>query len=70
MSGPRIGPEHGTCVECGTVAPLVNFTRGAFGPGTVGGYLGGHHRPGTRRGTRCRGSFGGWVEQPLVRPAP
>lgn len=57
----RVGPETGVCLACGTVAPLVNY-----GPPRNGlpaeGYLARHHRPGTRRGTSCRGSFGGWAE--------
>ena len=49
------------CVACGVSVPIVNFRRDEFGPGIHGGYLGRHHRKGTRPGTKCSGSFGPWV---------
>ena len=59
------------CPICGSTAPIVNYTPHEFGPGNHGGYLGRHHRPGTRPGTNCRGSFGRWLvladeDQPLA----
>ncbi|EYR62162.1 hypothetical protein N866_11190 [Actinotalea ferrariae CF5-4] len=66
--GTRVGPETGTCPQCGTRAPLVNYTPPAKDRAMPAeGYLGAHRRPGTRAGTRCRGSFGGWVER-AARP--
>ncbi len=60
-----IGPDVGTCLVCGVRAPIVNLRRQrtASGQVLVLGYLGRHHRPRTRQGTQCRGSFGSWREQ-------
>ena len=53
----------GTCPTCGTRVAIVNY-RAPEGRRTwEEGYLGRHHRPGTRMDSKCRGSFGGWVER-------
>lgn len=52
----------GTCLECGALAVIVNHTP-ASGRQLEEGYLGRHHRRGTRAGTKCRGSFGSWSEK-------
>lgn len=47
---------------CGRTFTIVNYQ-----PATQKlpelGYVGRHQRPGTRAGTKCRGSFGGWIER-------
>ena len=56
-------PKTGTCPVCGVVTVVVNY-RAPEGRRTWDvGYLGRHHRPRTREGTKCRGSFGAWLER-------
>ena len=55
--------KTGTCPVCGTVTVVVNYSPPSGWRTWQEGYLGRHHRPGTRQGTKCRGSFGGWVER-------
>lgn len=55
----------GTCPQCGERAVIVNHSTLR---GIEVGYLGRHHRPGTRAGSKCRGSFGRWLEK--RHPAP
>jgi hypothetical protein len=61
----------GTCPACGVIVRLINYSPPRVVNGRTrlpaGGYLGGHHRRGTRLGTRCRGSFGTWVERDTQR---
>lgn len=54
------GPHTGTCKACGLRVAIVNYGRASWGEK---GYLSRHTRPGTRAGSKCRGSFGTWVER-------
>ena len=53
----------GTCPVCGTRAGIVNYRAPQGRRMWEEGYLGRHHRPGTRPDSKCRGSFGHWVER-------
>lgn len=68
-TGSQIGPATGRCLKCGTRAPIVNYTvERITGVDHELGYIGGHHRPGTRAGTRCSGSYGGWTDLQVDDP--
>ena len=57
----------GTCLLCGQLIPLVNFSRGEFGPRYHGGYIARHGRPGIAPERKCRGSFEMWVERSTMK---
>lgn len=50
----------GTCPACSQRVAIVNHS---VLKGIEYGYLARHHRPGTRAGSKCRGSFGYWREK-------
>lgn len=56
--------EAGTCPVCGQSVVIVNYgvERGGGRTWEVG-YLGRHSRPGIPATSKCRGSFGNWVEK-------